>query len=356
MRFEGAGDYRYVIMQALMKYQNKKGAVQIREINDPVPLDGWVKIGVDSASICGSDIHIYDNTIKIRTRPPVVIGHEFSGVIVETGKNVKSFKVGDRVVSETTIKTCGFCSHCHSGKINMCPNREVLGYYYDGSFAKYLCVPESKLHIIPDNVDFDSAALVEPLACCVHGVIERTRIGLEDRVAISGPGCVGLLSLQLAISVGARVSILGTESDKTRLEMAEYLGADHIICVDRNDPLDSLNRITSGEGVDVFLDCSGAGDAIDLGLRALRPHGYYTQIGFLGRPVTVDYELIAYKELNVTGAISQLRSSWALSLELLERGKVKTLPLITERMSLKEWKSGFEKVRRKDGLKIILKP
>ncbi len=175
----------------------------LREVPEPRPGPGQVKVEVRAAGVCGSDLHIYHDDIKINIVPPVVMGHEFAGVIVEAGPGVTTCRVGDRVTCETTAESCGACLQCRTGHYNMCETRKVLGYAVDGCFAPYCVVNERQVHRLPANVDFLAGALTEPLACCVHGLLEMTGLSPNDRVLIAGPGPIGLFSLQLAKAAGA---------------------------------------------------------------------------------------------------------------------------------------------------------
>jgi len=343
-------------MKAVVKYAHGKGNVELREVPEPKPGPNEVMIEVKAAGICGSDLHIFDEDIKLPIRPPVIIGHEFSGVIAEVGSSVTRWKPGDRVTSETSAYVCGECVPCRTGNYNVCAEKRLIGYWFNGAFTKYCVVPSRLVHRLPENVSFLSGALCEPLACCVNGVIEKTRILPGDLVVIAGPGPIGLLSLQIAKSQGASVVLCGTSRDERRLKIGEELGADLTVNVEEEDPWQPVSRMTNGAGADVFIDCSGAPNAIRMGFRLVRRGGQYTQIGLTGRPFNLDFDLIAYKELIVRGSLGQRWTSWNIGLKMLSKGLVKTEPLISDVLPLSQWETGFQKVRMKEGIKVILKP
>ena len=222
-------------MRAVVKYAHGKGNVELRDMPEPTPGPDEVMIEVKAAGICGSDLHIFDEDIKLPIRPPVIIGHEFSGVIAEVGSSVTKWKPGDRVTSETSAHVCGECLPCRTGNYNVCAEKRLIGYWFNGAFAKYCVVPSRLVHKLPDNVSFLAGALCEPLACCVNGVIEKTRILPGDVVVIAGPGPIGLLSLQIAKSQGATVVLCGLSQDEKRLKLGEELGADLIINVEEEE-------------------------------------------------------------------------------------------------------------------------
>jgi len=343
-------------LKAIVKYAHGKGKVELRDVPKPSPGPDEVLIEVKAAGICGSDLHILDGDIELPVRPPVIMGHEFSGIIAEVGSSVTKWKPGDRVTSETSIHTCGECLPCKTGNYNVCAEKRLIGYWFDGAFAKYCVAPSKLIHKLPDNVSFLAGALCEPLACCVNGVVEKTRIDSGDVVVIAGPGPIGLLSTQIAKSQGAYVILCGLPHDEKRLKLGKTLGADMIINVEEEDPWRIVSEITGGSGADVFIECSGSPNAARMGLQMVRRMGQYTQIGLFGRTFSIDFDLVAYKELKVRGSLGQRWTSWNIAVKMLSRGLVKAEPLISDVLPLHEWKIGFEKFRRKEAIKVILKP
>jgi len=343
-------------MKAVVKYAHGRGNVELRDVPEPSPRPDEVMIEVKAAGICGSDIHIFDEDIKLPIKPPVIIGHEFSGVIAEVGSSVTKWKPGDRVTSETSVHVCGECIPCRTGNYNVCAEKRLIGYWFNGAFTKYCVVPSRLVYRLPDNVSFLSGALCEPLACCVNGVMEKTHIKPGDLVVIAGPGPIGLLSLQIAKSQSASVVLCGVSRDEKRLRLGEELGADLTVNVEEENPWRIVSKMTNGAGADVFIDCSGSPNAIRMGFQLVRRGGQYTQIGLTGKPFNLDFDLVAYKELIVRGSLGQRWTSWKTALKMLSKGLVKTEPLISDVLPLSQWEIGFRKVRMKEGIKVILKP
>jgi L-iditol 2-dehydrogenase len=315
-----------------------------------------VKVEVRAAGVCGSDLHIYHDEIGISIEPPVVMGHEFAGVVVEQGAGVEGLQVGDRVTCETTAWSCGRCRACRAGHYNMCASRKVVGYALDGCFARYCVVNRRQVHPLPDNVDFLAGALTEPLACCVHAVLELSSIVAGDVVVITGPGPIGLLCLQLAKAAGGYAIVCGTSSDAGRLALARRLGADLTVDVQAEDALASIHEQTAGQGADLFLECAGAPAAAQLGLRATRRGGQYTQVGLFPGPFELQFDLIAYRELRVTGSLGQRWTSWRRALALMARDQVDTHSLVSHVLPLDQWREAFRLFEEKQGLKIVLEP
>jgi L-iditol 2-dehydrogenase len=342
-------------MKGLVKFARGDGFVELRDVEDTPPAANQVKVEVKASGICGSDLHIYHDEIKIPIRTPVVIGHEFSGVIVEKGAGVEDeIKIGDRVTAESNVETCGKCRYCRSEYYNLCSDRKVLGYWYDGCFARYCNV--TKVHKLPENVSFEAGALTEPISCCVHGVIEQTGISAGDFVAITGPGAIGLIATQVALAEGGTVMVCGTSMDTYRLKLAEELGAHYILDVDEQDAIKRVRELTEGYGADVVLECAGSSSAARLALELVRKRGKYTQMGLFGRPIKIDFEKIAFNEIQVTGFISQRRPSWKRALSLMGRGVIQSERLISHRFPLDEWRKAFDLFEKKEGIKLILVP
>ncbi len=343
-------------MKAVVKVASGKGHVELLEVAEPRPGPQQVKVEVKAAGVCGSDLHIYHDEIAIPVHPPVIMGHEFAGVVVELGEGVESARVGDRVTCETTAWSCGRCLACRSGHTNICANRKVVGYSVDGCFAAYCVVNERQVHPLPESVDFLAGALSEPLACCVHAVLELTSITAGDLVVVTGPGPIGLLCVQLARAAGGRVLACGTAADADRLAMAQQLGAELAVDVTAQDPAAVVGRLSGGQGADVFVECSGAPAAARMGLALTRRGGQYCQVGLFPGPFELPFDQIAYKELRVTGSLGQRWVSWRRGLSLLGQGLVDTRCLVTHVLPLAEWREAFRLVEERQGLKVVLQP
>lgn len=343
-------------MKALLKKENGYGNMELVEIDEPTISSDQVKIKVAYSGICGSDIHSYKGEYK-NIRPPVVLGHEFSGIVVDVGSNVKGIKVGDKVTSETTYYICGTCDYCKSGDYNLCSNRKGIGTQVNGSFAEYVVTRKESVHILPDNVDLLSASITEPLACCVHAALEKTNIEMGDVVLIFGPGPIGLLTAQIVKARGAFVVLAGMTRDIDRLKIALDLGIDKVVDIQQENLDEIVKNHTNGYGVDKVFECSGSIKAVNSGLKLLRKKGVMVQVGLFANSLNeIDQEKIIQKEISYIGSRSQKPSSWNIALYLLQTGKVNTKAIISDIYDLKDWNKGFEKVMNAEGLKIVLKP
>lgn len=342
-------------MKAVMKVARGVGHVELREIPEPEPLPGQVKIAVRAAGICGTDLHIYKD--EFRSFPPVVLGHEVAGEVVAVGDGVASVVPGQRVTTETYFSTCGVCAYCRTGHNNLCLNRRSIGSAVNGGFTNYVIVPAKNVHSLPESVDFRAGALTEPLACVVHGVLTTPTVSPGDVAVIAGPGAIGLLTLQVVKAAGARAVVLGTRVDAHRLELARSLGADYVLDVEASDAEALIRDITpEGLGADVVYECSGAGPAAAQLLTLARRRGRYVQIGLFGKPVAWDLDQVCFRELTVTGSNASVPSAWDRALALLASGQVDTRPLISNVYPVTEWESAFAAFEARQGVKMVLEP
>ena len=343
-------------MQAVMKVARGVGNIEVRDIDEPQPGAGEVKLRVHAAGVCGTDLHIYLDEFK--TIPPVVLGHEVSGEVVDIGSGVNGFEAGERVTTETYYSTCTACQYCRSGHTNLCLNRRSIGSAVNGGFTEFLVVPARNLHRLPPSISYREGALTEPLACVVHGVLLiAPTVHAGDLAVVAGPGTIGLLTLQVLKASGAEVVVLGTNADEKRLQVAETLGADHILNVETRDVESAVQDLSEqGLGADVVYECAGAGPAAEQLLKLVRRRGRYVQVGLFGKPVAWDLDQVCYKELTVTGSNASTPESWIRAVRLLGTGAVQTAPLITHAFRLDAWEAAFETFRDRSGIKMLFRP
>lgn len=342
-------------MRALVKYAKGPGNVELREVDDPACADHQVRLEVACCGICGTDLHVYQDTF--RNFPPVILGHEFAGTIVQAGSAVRQFKVGDRVtVLGAMTVTCGSCVYCRQGEFMFCPARRGMGHGVNGAFTRYVVAREEQLFRLPDSLPLEEGALVEPFAAAVHAVCEMTNLRLGDVAFISGPGPIGLMCLKLLVSCGVQTVVAGTAADALRLDLARELGAAAVVDVSRQDLQETLKEQTDGFGVDVALECAGAAASAANCLNSVRPLGRYTQVGHFGRDITVPFDRVAFRQLRLSGSVGYTVDSWRRALRILDEGSVRLRDLITHRFPLAQWRQGFDCCETKTGLKVLLHP
>lgn len=344
-------------MQGLFKAAKGEGHLALREIEIPHPKADEVLIEIKAAGICGTDIHILHDEYPYW--PPVILGHEFSGEVVEVGEQVSGYRVGDRVVGEPHTKACGRCELCRSGYMQLCGSKRSIGWGIHGAFARYMVLPEKLLHRIPDSMSFDEAALVEPAANAVQDVIERGDVRANDFVVVLGPGPIGLLCLMAARAAGAgQTALVGIRADaETRLTIGRKLGADHILVADAEDVTARINQLTGGRGADVVVEASGAPASIASTVAMVRRLGRIVAIGMTGREqISFPWDAAIWKMCTMIFNLSTGYSSWERAIDLIASRKIEVGPLITHRVPLADWQEAFTATEKGQALKALLVP
>lgn len=344
-------------MKAVVKYGKGKGLVEIQEVPEPKMKEDEVLIEVKAVSVCGSDLHIYHDAHPYW--PPVILGHEFSGVIVDVGKEVRGWKVGDRVVTETRTGSCGVCYTCQSGFPQACEQKRAYGIGTNGAYAKYIAGPARLLHRLPDTISFETGAVIEPIAICVTSVLERSQLQAGESVLVTGPGPIGLISLAIAKAAGARMAgVTGRKSDEgMRFGKARELGADFTINVDEEDPVQKVLDMTKGLGVDILIETSGGGKAIYQAFEMVRRLGRICAIGISGKEeVPIPYDRGIFKALRYDFCFSSSWTAWEKAIGLIGKGLLPAEKLITHQLPLEKWEEAFRLLENLQAAKVILIP
>jgi L-iditol 2-dehydrogenase len=343
-------------MKALVKTQKGKGFLELRDVPEPSVKAGEVKIEIAACGICGTDIHVKHDEFPYW--PPVTLGHEFTGTVIEVGPECRAAKVGKHVVAEPHNRSCGVCYLCRTGNTHICAEKRSPGWGVDGGMAKYICYPEKLLHRLPAGMTFDQGALVEPTANAVTDVIERARITAGDFVVVIGPGPIGLLAAMVARAAGAsEVVVVGTPGDVAlRLKTAKELGFTTVNLGETN-PVDVVMGMTGGLGADLVIECSGAPRAIPGTIDLVRKLGKICVIGLTGnRPVEVPWDKFNFKVVEVIFNLSTSYTSWDRTVTLINKGLVPAQKLITHRLPLAQWEEAFAAVENLQALKALLIP
>lgn len=344
-------------MKALVKTQKGVGFIEVRDVAEPEPKAGEVKIAIEACGICGSDIHVRHDSFPYW--PPVILGHEFTGTVVEVGPECRMAKVGDRVVAEPHTRACGSCYLCRTGNIQICPEKRSPGWGIDGGMAKFIAYPERLLHKIPDDMTWDQAAVVEPTANIVTDLIERTGVMPGDTVVVQGPGPIGLMAALVARAVGAgRVAIIGAPGDVgLRFAKARELGFEDLIDIGETDPVEAVMDMTDGLGADIVVECSGSPKAVPVTVDLVRKMGKICVIGLTGnQKVELDWDKFSFKVVELIFNLSTRYTSWDRTISLIHSGLVPAEKLITHREPLENWERVFDDIENLKALKGILIP
>jgi L-iditol 2-dehydrogenase len=331
---------------------------EFQDVPEPAVGPEEVRIAVRACGICGSDVHGMDGSTG-RRRPPLVMGHEAAGEIVELGPAVRGWAVGDRVTFDSTLY-CGQCPFCRAGQVNLCDRRRVLGvaceeYRCHGAMAEYTAVPQRVLCRLPDDLSFERAAMAEPVSIAVHAV-HRTRITLGDTAVVVGAGMIGLLAVQ-ALRLAGCGTVLAVDLDSHRLELACRLGADQGLRADQADVPAEIFRRTHGRGADIALEAVGLSATVQTAVASVRKGGQVTLVGNFSPKVELPLQAVVTRELALHGSCAS-QGEYPACLAMLARGVVQVDPLMSAVAPLAEGAAWFQRLYAggEGLLKVILRP
>ncbi len=342
-------------MKALVKYAVGEGNVGILDVPDPICGEKQVKVEVAYCGVCGTDLHIVHDTF--RNYPPVILGHEFAGKVIEVGRDVTGVTAGTAVtVLGATAVVCGKCQYCISGNFIFCTERRGMGHGVNGAFAKYVVVRPDQLYRIPEGLSLEEAALSEPFAVAIHAVTEITDIRIGDTVLISGPGPIGLLCLKLLVSAGIKTIVAGVSGDDERLEAARRIGASATVDVGEHSLVEAVCGQTGGTGVDIALECAGHPNSVRECLEVLRPMGRYTQVAICGSDIQFPIDKIFYKQLIMKGSICYTANTWDRMMNIYAQGKLRLNDLVSASLPITDWQTGFNLCMERQVIKVLMYP
>ena len=313
--------------------------ITVEEIEIPTPRSGEVLLAVKAAGICGSDLHYHrSKPAEERTRR-IMGGHELSGVITGLGEDVKSRKIGERVGVEPLLG-CGHCQFCSIGKYHLCPNLAHPG----GGFREYTVISEDKVFLLPDNVSFEEAAILDCFAVGVHAV-QRAGLKITDSVAVIGDGAIGLSTLEVAKVTGVKSAFL-VGHHQSNLEIGKNVGADDVINSSKEDEVDKIFQITKGEGVDVVFETVGStSKTMEKAIKMAKPGGKVVVIGIFTKPVELDLWRSLRYEIDIIFSYSystwNYHTEYEIALDLLSKGKLDAKSLITHRFPIDNIREAF---------------
>jgi threonine 3-dehydrogenase len=342
-------------MQAVVKAQPEPG-IELRDVRVPAPGPGEVLVRVQTASVCGTDLHIYnwDPWAKGRIRPPLIPGHEFAGVVAALGKGVSTVREGDLVSAEMHV-ACGKCLQCRTGLAHVCQHVRILGVDADGAFAGYAIIPESNIWKLSPSIPHDYASLLDPLGNAVHAVLAGPIAART--VAVTGCGAIGLLSIAVAKACGA-ARVFATEVNAHRRRVALEMGAELALDPTTDSVEKQILEATGGTGVDVLLEMSGHPEAMRLGFALLRTGGRASLLGIPSRPFELDFARdIIFKGATVQGINGRkMFETWFQMEALLATRRLNLEPVITHRLKLSEFEKAMELLQSGEAIKVVMRP
>ncbi len=351
-------------MKGFVLYE--RGKTALRDVEKPVCGKKDIIIKVESAAICGGDLHFYNGTLDLGNYP-IVMGHEFAGVIAEKGPDADPYwKPGDRVVSENTASVCGRCPACERGNFVNCPERRTLGCDENGAFTQYVKIPGDLLDVyknclfrLPESIPMDIAPLLEPAANSYMAVVQEGRLMPGENVVVFGAGALGLLCVQIAAIAGAaNIILVGMPSDqKTRFPCGMKLGATHtLINSPDSDIAAQIKNICGNSGATLCIDAAGIPQVLKQALDIVRNDGIIVRIGMNDTSYGYGLNELNVKSVDVMGHMGYNTTSWRNVINLASIGKLDLASLVTHRLPLSEIENGFQLLRRQEAIKILIDP
>lgn len=342
-------------MKALLL--SKYRYLELADLPAPVPAEDDVLIRVAACGICGSDVHGYDGSSGRRI-PPIVMGHEASGIVAAVGANVTSISEGDRVTFDSTI-FCGSCDFCRRGEINLCDHRQVLGvscsdYRRHGAFAEYVVVPSRIVYQLPGQMSFAEAAMLEAVAVAVHAV-SLSEVSPGSTALVVGAGMIGLLIAQ-ALRVAGCSRILVADIDDSRLKLAIELRASEVLRADEPNVLSRILQL-SNTGVDLAVEAVGRNESVGLAVDSVRKGGRVTLVGNIAPQVTLPLQKVVTRQIRLQGSCASA-GEYPEAIELMSSGAINVKPLITAVAPLDDGPEWFERLyaREPNLMKVVLTP
>ncbi|NND17427.1 MAG: L-threonine 3-dehydrogenase [Silicimonas sp.] len=338
-------------MKALVKAKPEPGLwMQHVPVPEPGPSDVLIK--VRKSAICGTDVHIWKwDDWSAKTVPvPMVVGHEFCGEIVDSGKAATKYRIGQRVAGEGHI-VCNTCRNCRAGRGHLCRNTLGVGVNRPGSFAEYLCIPETNVIAIPDDISDDIAAIFDPFGNAVHTALSFDLVG-ED-VLVTGAGPIGIMGALVAQKAGARKVVI-TDISPYRRELARNMGVQHVVDAATEDLADVMAEIGMTEGFDVGLEMSGAAPALRDMIDKMNNGGKIALLGIAPTEFSVDWNKVIFKMLHVKGIYGrEMYETWYKMIALVQSG-LDLNGLITHRIAIDEFAEGFDAMMSGNAGKVVM--
>ena len=332
--------------------------LRIKDLPVPVPGPEEVLIHVGACGICGSDVHGYEGK-HFQFTYPRVMGHEFGGTVVQVGGAVTTVHVGDRVCAETN-QPCGTCYLCRHGMGGLCQNRKTNGFDIDGGLAEYVKIPAVNVVPVPDDMDLDTAVLIQPFGVSYHALHDRVQLKKGDLVVVLGAGGVGLGAQVVAKCMGARTLV--TDVTDYRLDVALKMGADYVVNTAKEDLKEKIDQITDGVGADFVLECVGGSQCktLEQALNVVKFRGTVITMGTFSSPeVTMNPNLIRWHEINFCGSQGQY-GAYGPVLQLIHSQKADITPMHTHTFPLERAQEAFDLLRHPapedHAIKILIKP
>ena len=320
--------------------------LEITDVPTPEPKDGEILVKVAACGVCHTDLHYIDHGVPTFKEPPMILGHEPSGVVAATGAGVKTFKEGDKVLLPAVL-TCGYCPNCRIGKENICDNMVMFGNHIDGAYAEYVIAPAKDAIPMPDDVPLEEGSIIaDAISTPYHAVVNRGQVKAGDNVVVFGCGGVGINAVQVAAAVGA--SVIAVDVVNEKLEMAKKLGAQATINAKDVERIDKEIKKMTGGGADVSFEAIGNPHTIQDAFACIRKGGRTVVVGYTHKNVELPASKIMFFEQEIIGSLGCRPVDYPKIVEMARTGKIKLKELVTGKFPLEKINEAFDLLRTAD--------
>ena len=328
--------------------------IKVEEIPTPKPAAGEVLVKVAACGLCHTDLHYTDHGVPTFKKPPLVLGHEVSGIIAGVGKDVEKWKEGDRVLLPA-VYGCGECSMCRTGRENICEKMVMFGNNVDGGYAEYLLAPAKDVFILPDEIPLiEGSIIADAITTPYHAVVNRGKVKPGNKVVVFGCGGIGLNIVQVAVSVGAEVIAVDIVDEK--LDWAKRLGAETALNSGEFERIDKEVRKLTDGGADVGFEAIGNPEVQKQTFSSVRDGGRFVVVGFSSKPMSLNTGRVMYREMEVIGSLGCPASDYPRVIESVQQGKIKVKELVTAQFALDDINIAFDSLRRGEGIRSVVVP
>jgi 6-hydroxycyclohex-1-ene-1-carbonyl-CoA dehydrogenase len=328
--------------------------LKIEEVETPKIDSGEILVKIAACGVCNTDMHYIDHGVPTFKKPPMILGHEPSGIVEEAGADVQNFQVGDRVLIPPVF-SCGHCDNCRLGKENICLNMLMLGNHMDGAYAEYTKVPAKDCQHLPEDLPIEESSIIaDAISTPFHAVKNRAQVRPGDSVVVFGCGGVGINVVQTAAAAGG--SVIAVDIVDFKLDVAKQLGARHTINArDMEDKalLKQIRTLTGG-GADIAIEAIGNPKTIVLAANALKPGGCHCQVGYTHHDVPINAARLMFRELEIKGSLGCRPVDYPKIIEMVRTGKIQLKPVVTHKFKLEEINDAFELMRKGESLRSIV--
>lgn len=335
-------------------FHGPDGGLKIEDIPIPTITDDQVLVKVAACGVCHTDLHYIEHGVPTFKKPPIVLGHEASGIIERIGSAVTHVHAGQHVLIPAVL-TCGRCPACREGRENICANLKMLGNHFDGAYAEYVAVPAKDILDLPESIPLEEASIIaDAISTPYHAVKNRARVRPGDRVVVFGCGGVGLNAVQLAAAAGG--CVIAVDINERKLKWASEFGAAETINASKVDRVDKAIKKLTGGGADIAMEVIGNPKTIEMAFDSVRVGGRLCVVGYTSEAISIIAGKIMFKELEIVGSLGCRPVDYLPLIRMVEQGKVDVKRIVTHRFSLDDLPKAFEVMKEGLALRSIVVP